>query len=162
MLSLIMGLIYLVFMTIFAVAVCDDTSLIINLIVLAFASPGIYMTGKGVKEIQRLKNIQLAGETCYAKVYKFYPINNYPDMEATQHIIEFLVYLPSTNEVKKVQKTMNILKEDIRFGNHVECKYYKGDINLSDYLDYVEIPVFAQEEFNKYILEEKRIERLNK
>ena len=35
-------------------------------------------------------------------------------------------------------------------------------INLSDYLDYVEIPVFAQEEFNKYILEEKRIERLNK
>ena len=110
----------------------------------------------------RLKNIQLAGETCYAKVYKFYPINNYPDMEATQHIIEFLVYLPSTNEVKKVQRTMNILKEDIRFGNYVECKYYKGDINLSDYLDYVEIPVFAQEEFNKYILEEKRIERLNK
>ena len=69
-------------------------------------------------------------------------------------------FRPLSSSIKKIKymydSGSSVIRVDLREN------YYKGDINLSDYLDYVEIPVFAQDEFNKYILEEKRIERLNK
>ncbi len=99
------------------------------LALLLFLVIGLYLICIGIRKIIRDKETELNGEICYGKITKIYEsgesINGIPILQA-----DVDVYIPSTNEIKKVSEKLRLRDRDYRVGYYVKTKYYNGDINF--------------------------------
>lgn len=111
---------------------------------------GIFLLVKGLKKIIANKKTEKLGEECYGQVKNIYPngnsVNNRP-----QYNVDLLVYIQSKNNMETVTESIGFNANQYQINSFIKGKYYNGDINIKEVIDYNLIPLNVRPNFNHLI-----------
>lgn len=125
-------------------------TMILLMISIMLISPGVYMVYEGYKIRKKNHLIKNRGIKCYAQVFRANLIDKMANVLPIYEV-DFIIYLPATDEIKTVKKEVKGYKENIQLGRFIDTLYYEEDIYLEDWLHYTKMcPPTAQEAINNY------------
>lgn len=101
---------------------------------------GIALLFFGLKKIIRNLKTSKNGMECFGKIIKIYPsgtyINGRPELKA-----DFVVYLSEENKVEIISEVIGMDEYKFPRGGWVKLKHYEGDINVVDVVTEYEVPL---------------------
>ena len=106
---------------------------------LLFEGAGVFVLIKGLKQVVKNLKTKKYGLPCYAIVREIAgtgaSVNGNPEYKA---IIDFVN--PETNMVEKIEEILGFNYDKYPINSYLQCKYYKGDINIEKLVLDNEVP----------------------
>ena len=153
MLELFFGIFWCLLTLLFTIPVFTSSGgidLFLILFVGIFWAIGIFLLVKGLKKVIANHNTEKLGEECYAMIKNIYPngnrVNGAPEFNA-----DFLVYVSSKNTIEKVGESVGFNAFKYQPNTFIKGKYYNGDINIKETIDYNSIPLNVRPNFDHLI-----------
>lgn len=117
---------------------------------------GISIFIKGIKKVIANHKTEKLGEDCYGQVKSVYPNGNYVN-NAPEFNADFLVYIQSKNTIEQITEKVGFNANKYPINTFVKGKYYNGDINIKEIVDYNSIPLNISANFSHLISEDTNI-----
>lgn len=153
MFELCFGIFWCLFTLLFTIPIFTATGgidLFSIIFVGIFWAVGIFVLVKGLKKVIINHNTEKLGEECYAIIKNVYPngnrVNGAPEFNAN-----FLVYVSSKNTIEQVSEKIGFNAFKYQPNTFVKGKYYNGDINIKETIDYNSIPLNIRSNFDHLI-----------
>lgn len=117
---------------------------------------GISLLVKGLKKIITDNKTEKLGEECYGQIKNIYPngcyVNNAPEFNA-----DFLIYIQSKNSMERITEKIGFDPNKYQVNSFIKGKYYNGDINIKEVVDYNLIPLNIRPNFDHLISAETNV-----
>ena len=128
--------------------ITKEVNLFAILVIGRFWIIGIVILVKGIKKVVANHKTEKFGEECYALIKSVYrngnKVNHRPQFNA-----EFLVYVPSKNTLEQVTEDIGFNNGRYQVDTFVKGKYYNGDINVKEVVDYNTLPLNIRPSFEQ-------------
>lgn len=111
---------------------------------------GIFLLVKGLKKVIANHNTEKLGEECYAMIRNIYPNGNSAN-GAPEFNADLLVYVSSKNTMEQVSERIGFNAFKYQLNTFIKGKYYSGDINIEETIDYNSIPLNIRPNFDHLI-----------
>ena len=144
------GLSWTIFMIFFTIPflITKEVNLFAILVIGGFWIIGIVILVKGIKKVVANHKTEKFGEECYALIKSIYrngnKVNHRPQFNA-----EFLVYVPSKNTLEQVTEDIGFNNGRYQVDTFIKGKYYNGDINVKEVVDYNTLPLNIRPSFEQ-------------
>lgn len=153
MFELCFGIFWCLFTLLFTIPIftsSEGIDLFLIIFIGIFWAVGISLLVKGLKKVITNHNTEKLGEECYALIKNVYPngnrVNGTPEFNA-----DFLVYISSKNTVEQVSEKIGYNAFKYQPNTFVKGKYYNGDINIKETIEYNSIPLNIRPNFDYLI-----------
>lgn len=157
MFELVFGIFWTLFsLFMFFIVLFSKAGMSAVLFLVFFIAIGVFLIVKGLTKVVRNYKTSKNGEECFGIIKNVYESGTYIN-DSAEYKADVIVYIESLGKVEIISEVIGFNLSKFPVGSYVKLKYYNGDINILDVVDYNSIS-----ENSKYYLknEESNIEKV--